>query len=45
MLAMAKAGGEEMKSSFDQMSLESMLSEHGFMIHEHLNCKEIQNRF
>lgn len=45
MLAMAKAGGEEMRSSFDQMSLESMLSEHGFMICEHLNCKEIHDLF
>ena len=45
MLAMAKAGGEEMQSSFDQMSLEIMLSEYGFLVYEHLNYNEIQNRF
>ena len=33
MLAMAKAGGEEMKSGFDQMSLELMLSEYGFLVY------------
>lgn len=45
MLAMAKAGGEEMQSSFDQMNLELMLSEYGFFVYEHLNYNEIQNRF
>ena len=45
MLAMAKAGGEAMQSSFDQMSLEIMLSEYGFLVYEHLNYNEIQNRF
>lgn len=45
MLAMVKAGGEEMQSSFDQMSLEIMLSEYGFLVYEYLNYNEIQNRF
>ena len=45
MIAMAKAGGEAMKSSFDQMSLELMLSTHHFLAYEHLSQKEIQNRF
>ncbi|MGN1089216.1 MAG: class I SAM-dependent methyltransferase [Huintestinicola sp.] len=45
MLAMAKAGGEEMKSGFDKKSLELMLSEHGFFVYEHLDRNEIQNRF
>ena len=45
MLAMAKAGGEEMKSGFDQLSLELMLSEYGFLVCEHLNRNEIQSRY
>ena len=45
MLTMAKAGGEEMKSGFDQMSLEMILSEYGFLVYEHLNCNEIQKRY
>ena len=45
MIAMAKAGGEEMKSCFDQMSLEHMLSTHHFLTYEHLSRREIQNRF
>ncbi len=45
MLAMAKAGGEEMKSSFDQLSLELMLSECGFLVYEHLNREKIQSRY
>lgn len=45
MLAMAKAGGEEMKSSFDQISLERMLSKYHFFTCEHLSRREIQSRF
>jgi methyltransferase (TIGR00027 family) len=45
MLAMAKAGGEEMKSGFDRMSLELMLSEYGFLVYENLNCADIQQRY
>ena len=45
MLAMAKAGGEEMRSCFDQRSLEQMLSEHGFLVYELMNCNEIQQRY
>ena len=37
--------GEEIQSSFDQMSMELMLSECGFLVYEHLNYNEIQNRF
>lgn len=37
--------GEEMKSCFDQKSLELMLSEYGFLVYEHLNYNEIQDRF
>lgn len=45
MLAMAKAGGEEMKSGFDPMRLERMLKKYGFWAHDHLNSTEIQSRF
>ena len=45
MLAMAKAGGEEMKSGFDQMSLELMLADHGFLVYEHLGSHDIQKRY
>lgn len=42
MVAMAKAGGEEMKSSFDFMSAELMMSDLGFLVYEHLTPKDIQ---
>ena len=45
MLAMAKTGGAELKSSFNQLSMELMLSDYGFLVYEHLNCKEIQKRY
>lgn len=45
MIAMAKAGGEEMKSGFDYLSMDSLLARHGFMIYEHLDSNEIQNRY
>lgn len=45
MLAMAKAGGEEMQSTFDEMSLGLMLSKYNFSIYEHLSRDEIQNRY
>ena len=44
MVAMAKAGGEEMKSSFDYWSMEQMLSNYGFLIYEILEPKDIQTR-
>lgn len=44
MIAMAKAGGEEMKSSFDYWSIEQMLSDYGFLIYEFLEPKDIQTR-
>lgn len=42
MIAMAKAGGEEMKSSFSYMSMELMLSDLGFLVYEHLTPSVIQ---
>ena len=44
MVAMAKAGGEEMKSGFDYWSMEQMLSNYGFLIYEILEPKDIQTR-
>ena len=44
MLAMAKAGGEEMKASFDYLSLDSMLSDYGFLVYEILEPKDIQKQ-
>lgn len=45
MLAMAKAGGEEMRSSFDPMSLELMAADHGFLVYEHLMTDDIEKRY
>ena len=45
MLAIAKAGGEEMQSTFDEMSLGLMLSKYNFSIYEHLSRDEIQKRY
>lgn len=42
MLAMAKAGGEEMRSCFDYMSIERLLSDNGFLIYEMLMPHDIQ---
>lgn len=44
MLAMAAAGGEEMKSSFDYKSMELMLSDFGFLIYEILTPRDIQEK-
>ena len=44
MIAMAKAGGEEMKSSFDYWSMEQMLSDYGFLIYEFLEPNDIQTQ-
>lgn len=43
MLAMAKAGGEEMQSCFGYTALEKLMETHGFLIYEHLTPQEIQN--
>lgn len=43
MLAMAKAGGEEMRSCFDYMSIEKLLSDNGFLICEILMPHDIQS--
>lgn len=45
MIAMAKAGGEEMKSSFDFISMELMLAEYGFPVYEHLTSEDIQRKY
>lgn len=44
MLAMAKAGGEEMRSCFDYMSIEKLLSDNGFLIYEMLMPHDIQSK-
>ena len=41
---MAKAGGEEMKSSFEYWSMEQMLSDYGFLIYEILEPNDIQTQ-
>ena len=45
MIEMAKAGGEPMKSSFDMLSMEMLLSEYGFLAYEHIDTKEIEKRY
>lgn len=45
MIAMAKAGGEEMKSSFDCLTIEMMLSKYRFLVYEHLDRNKIQKRY
>ena len=45
MIAMAQAGGEEMRSSFDPMSLELLACDHGFLVYEHLMTADIQSRY
>lgn len=45
MLAMAQAGGEEMRASFDPMSLELLAADHGFLVYEHLMTADIQKRY
>ena len=44
-LAMAQAGGEAMRSSFDPMSLERMAGDQGFLVYEHLMTADIQKRY
>ena len=44
MTAMAKAGGEEMRASFDYPSMDKMLSDHGFLVYELLTPNEIQEQ-
>lgn len=45
MLAMAQMSGEPMKSSFDEFSIISLLSDFGFLTYEHLTPDDIQKRF
>lgn len=42
MIAMAKAGGEEMKSSFDYLSVDRLLGTYGFLVYEVLTPMDIQ---
>ena len=42
MVKMAKGGGEEMKSSYNYMSMDNMLSDFGFLIYEFMTPKDIQ---
>ncbi len=44
MLAMAKASGEEMRSSFDYLSIDSLLSKHSFLIYEICTPSDIQKQ-
>lgn len=44
MIAMAKAGGEEMKSSFSLPRLEKLLQEYGFLLYDVATPKEIFER-
>lgn len=42
MVQMAKSGGEEMKSSYNYMSMDNMLSDFGFLIYEFMTPSDIQ---
>ena len=44
MIAMANAGGEEMHACFDYISIEKLLSEHGFLVYEMLMPHSIQSQ-
>ncbi len=44
MLAMAKASGGEMRSSFDYLSIDSLLSKHSFLIYEICTPSDIQKQ-
>lgn len=41
---MAKASGEEMRSSFDYLSIDSLLSKHNFLIYEICTPSDIQKQ-
>lgn len=45
MISMAQAGGEPLKSSFDYMNMESMLSDCGFLVYEFLSAGNIQEKY
>lgn len=45
MIAMAAAGGEPMKSCFEEMEIEKLLEKHGFLIYELLTVQDIQKRY
>lgn len=44
-IAMAQAAGEPMQSGYNYEELERTLSEHGFLIYEHLTPSDIEERF
>ena len=43
MIAMANAGGEEMRACFDYISIEKLLADHGFLVYEMLMPHNIQS--
>lgn len=45
MLAVSQASGYMIKSGFDELSMDTILSDYGFMIYELLNANDIQSRF
>lgn len=45
MVAMAKAGGEEMKSCFSYTKLEKLLEKHGFLIYELMTEQDIKENY
>lgn len=45
MVAMAKAGGEEMKSCFSYAKLEKLLEKHGFLIYELMTEQDIKENY
>lgn len=44
MIAMADAGKEPMRSCFDYLSIDSLLAEHGFLVYEYLEPRDIQTQ-
>ncbi|MGM9680319.1 MAG: class I SAM-dependent methyltransferase [Eubacteriales bacterium] len=44
-LDISKAYGMEIKSGFDPLSMELMLSDHGFLVYDHVSGGEIRNRY
>jgi len=44
MIAMASAGGEEMKASFDYLTIDSLLADEGFLVYELLEPHDIQRQ-
>lgn len=45
MIAMACSGGETMKSCFSIKDISRLLEKHRFLIYEHMNTQEIQEKY